>query len=63
MAPLYGPQIPKKGAAGAGKIYVEFSEVSEAQKAAKDLHSRLFDDRVITVVYYPHELFVDGMFE
>jgi len=56
-------QIPKKGEAGAGKAYVEFSEISEATKAAKDLHSRLFDDRIVTVVYYPHELFQDGMFE
>eukprot|EP00808_Paulinella_micropora_P011357 g46976.t1 len=45
-----------------GKVYVEFSSVAEAQKAAKAINGRQFSSRTIMTSFLPEVQYQTGMF-
>jgi hypothetical protein len=51
--------IPRQGP-GAGKIYLQYSTIQEAQTAQGELHDRQFGDATVVCRYYPEEDFLAG---
>jgi RNA recognition motif. (a.k.a. RRM, RBD, or RNP domain) len=51
--------IPREGP-GAGKIYLQYSTLQEAQAAQGELHDRQFGDATVSCRYYPEEDFLAG---
>mmetsp|Transcript_823 Transcript_823/g.1829 ORF Transcript_823/g.1829 Transcript_823/m.1829 type:complete len:516 (-) Transcript_823:256-1803(-) len=49
--------IPKSGEPGVGKVFVEYTQVPEAQAAITALQGRTFDDRVIIAGHFSEEKF------
>jgi len=47
--------IPRPGQPGCGKVFVEYTNVEEAQRAIKELQGRTFADRFIIAGHFSEE--------
>jgi len=54
--------IPRQGAPGTGKVFVEFSSQEASQKASQTLSGRTFDGRRVEVTYFPEDKAKAGEF-
>ena len=54
--------IPRKGAPGTGKVFVQFGDVAASEKATKSLGGRTFDGRRVEVTYFAEEKMKAGDF-
>ena len=54
--------IPRKGAPGTGKVFVQFADVAASEKATKSLGGRTFDGKPVEVTYFAEEKVKAGDF-
>jgi hypothetical protein len=62
FGPLLGLAVPRPPEPSAGRVFVQFADISAAINAAMKLHSRLFGGVRVVARYYSEDAFGAGQF-